>query len=188
MDWMDIFYLNSILTSSLVMNWATVSVTLWHKAVSKLAGAFLWLHCISRGPFGGWDGMSQRSGLLRMCGNSWTEWLLAWVGKARMGCQLPLGTAGDRLIATLSEVGYRAAFLVFDWVSVGSRLRAVKWNKSVFTCWFLNFKDNMQQTLSTRACECVQEAYPASPGLYGCGTGAQCLTAGPGPGPALLLW
>lgn len=125
---LDVFYLNFILTSSLVMNWASVSFTLWHNAVSKHAGAFLWLHRINRGPFGERDGMSQRSGPLRVCGNGWTEGLLACVGKARMGCRLPLSTAGDGLRATLSEVGYRAAFLVSDWVSVCSHLRAVKWN------------------------------------------------------------
>lgn len=43
-----------------------------------------------------------------------------------MGCQLPLSATGDGLIAALSEVGSRAAFLVSDWVFVRSHLRAVK--------------------------------------------------------------
>lgn len=73
MGWMDFFYLNFILTSRLVMNWASVSFALWHKAVTKLVGTFLWLRCINRGPFGGWGGMSHRSGLFRVCGNGWIE-------------------------------------------------------------------------------------------------------------------
>lgn len=188
MDWIVFFYLNLILMSSLFMNWAFVLFTLWQKAVTKLAGTFLWRHCINRGPFGEWDGTSQRSGLFTVCGNGWIEWLLACLETARIWCWLPLSNAGDGLTATSSKAGDRAALLVSDWVSACFHLRAVKWNKSVFTCWFLYFKDNMQQTPGTHACECVEDTDPASPGLYGCGTGAQCLKAGPGPGPALLLW
>lgn len=157
-DWIVFFYLNLILMSSLFMNWAFVLFPLWQKAVTKLAGTFLWLHCINRGPSREWDGTSQRSGLFRVCGNGWSEWLLACLGTARNWCWLPLSNAGDELTATWSEVGDRAAFLVSDWVSACFHLRAVKWNKSLFTCWFLylaHMHVNMLKTLTPRLQVCM---------------------------------
>lgn len=139
----DIIYLNFIFSSSLIMRWASGLISLWPEAMSKPPEAFLWLCCMNRGPVGDWDGMGHRSGLLRLHGKGHSEWVLAHLGKGRIGHWLPLSTVG----ATLSEVSYRAAFLVSYWFVVLSHLSAVKWKHISFN--MLGLKWEAQHAANT---------------------------------------
>lgn len=96
------------------------------KAVSKLPGVFLCLHCMSRGPVCR-DTGRKRPGLLGMCGIGWSvKWLLTNLRKPSEGCWLALSivTAARGFIITLSWVDTEAGFLLFHWVTGLSHLRA----------------------------------------------------------------
>lgn len=113
-----LFYLNLSLSRSPRLICAPVSLkggSLRPKAVGKLPGIVVWLHCTNRMPVGWWDRSRRRSGLQGMCGiGRSVKWLLTHVREPSMGCWLALCTVtvAEGLIFTLFGVDTGAGFLL----------------------------------------------------------------------------